>query len=269
LGRAAEPVRPLLISRKDKIPLSDMFGIYALERILDAASTAVLAAVGLLIFESSGHLDAQGTGQAFEKGARTAGTFCALFAIVAISGLIYLRLHGSALLERRMQGWLSQHGWRAGVARNLLGFVRGVQTVRTWGDVAAAVIYSGLHWLLVACVYLLVLLSFGGKLATLRFPDAVLILVFSAVGSVVQLPGVGGGAQALSVVALTQLYGVEREPAVAAAMILWLVTFASCSFAGVPLLIREGWSLGELKRMREHEDEQIEAELAGQTAKPL
>src|SRR5713101_542653 len=53
LGRAAEPVRPLLISRKDKIPLSDIFGIYALERILDAASTAVLAAVGLLIFESS------------------------------------------------------------------------------------------------------------------------------------------------------------------------------------------------------------------------
>jgi uncharacterized protein (TIRG00374 family) len=266
LGRAAEPVRPLLIARKDKIPLSDIFGIYVLERILDAASTAVLAAVGLLIFESSGHLDAQGTGRAFEKGARTAGTLFALFAIVAITGLIYLRLHGSALLERRMQGWLSQRGWRAGVARNLLGFVRGVQTVRTWGDVAAAVIYSGLHWLLVACVYLLVLQSFGGKLAALRFSDAVLILVFSAVGSAVQLPGVGGGAQALSVVAFTQLYGVEREPAVAAAMILWLVTFASCSFAGVPLLLREGWSLGELKRMREHEGEQIEAELVSQAA---
>ncbi|HET7108752.1 MAG TPA: lysylphosphatidylglycerol synthase transmembrane domain-containing protein [Candidatus Acidoferrum sp.] len=262
LGRAAEPVRPLLISRKDKIPLSDIFGIYVLERILDAASTAVLAAVGLLIFESSGHLDAQGAGRAFEKGARTAGTFFALFAVVAISGLIYLRLHGSALLERRMQSWLTRHGWRAGVARNLLGFVRGVQTIRSWGDVAAAVIYSGLHWLLVAFVYLLVLQSFGEKLATLRFADAVLILVFSAVGSAVQLPGVGGGAQALSVVALTQLYGVEREPAVAAAMMLWLVTFASCSFAGVPLLIHEGWSIGELKRMREHEDEEIEAELA-------
>jgi len=269
LGRAAEPVRPLLISRKDKVPLSDIFGIYALERILDAASTAVLAAAGLLIFESSGHLDAQGTGQAFEKGARTAGTFFALFAIVAISGLIYLRLHGSAVLERRMQGWLTQHGWRADVARNLLGFVRGVQTVRSWGDVTAAVIYSALHWLLVVCVYLLVLQSFGGRLAALRFPDGVLILVFSLVGSAVQLPVAGGGAQALSVVAFTQLYGVEREPALAAAMILWLVTFASCSFAGVPLLIREGWSLGELRRMREHEGEQIEAELAGQAAKHL
>jgi uncharacterized protein (TIRG00374 family) len=266
LGRAAEPVRPLLISRKDKIPISDIFGIYALERILDAASTAVLAAAGLLIFESSGHLNAQGAGQAFEKGARTAGSFFALFAIVAISGLIYLRLHGSALLERRMQGWLKQHGWRAGMARNLLGFVRGVQTIRSWSDVAAAVIYSALHWLLVVAVYFLILKSFSGRLGELTFSDAVLVLVFTLVGSAIQLPGVGGGAQALSIVALSRLYGVEQEPAVAAAMILWVVTFAACSFAGVPLLIREGWSLGELKRMREHEGEQIEAELVGQAA---
>ncbi len=56
LGRAAEPVRPILISRKDKIPLADTFGVYALERILDASCTAVLAAIGLLIFESSGVL---------------------------------------------------------------------------------------------------------------------------------------------------------------------------------------------------------------------
>jgi uncharacterized membrane protein YbhN (UPF0104 family) len=95
LGRAAEPVRPLLISRKDKIPLADTFGIYALERILDGASTAVLAAIGLLVFESSGHLMAQGTAAAFEKGAKTAGTAFAIGAIVAISGLVYLRLHGS------------------------------------------------------------------------------------------------------------------------------------------------------------------------------
>src|SRR5271165_5649972 len=95
LGRAAEPLRPLLISRKDKIPLADTFGIYALERILDAASTAVLAAIGLLVFESSGRFSAEGTAQAFEKGARTAGMAFSLFALIAISALVYLRLHGT------------------------------------------------------------------------------------------------------------------------------------------------------------------------------
>jgi uncharacterized membrane protein YbhN (UPF0104 family) len=270
LGRAADPLRPLLIARKEKIPISGTFGIYALERILDAACTAIVAAVGLLIFESSGHLEAGGTAQAFEKGARSAGTAFALVAIVAISGLIYLRLHGSSVLERRMQVWLAQHhGWRTAFARNLLEFVRGVQTIRSFGDAAAAVIYSAIHWGMVAIVYFLVIKSFGGKLGTLSFADAVLVLVFSLVGSAVQLPMVGGGAQALSMIALTKLYGVEQEPAFAAAMILWLIAFGACSLVGVPLLLREGWSLGELKRMRQQEVAEIDAEIAGSGAKSL
>ena len=49
-----------------------------------------------------------------------------------------------------MQGWLAQHhGWRAGFARNLLEFFRGVQTIRSFGDVAAAVFiprFTGDWW---------------------------------------------------------------------------------------------------------------------------
>lgn len=269
LGRAAEPIRPLLISRKDKIPIADTFGIYALERILDAACTAVLASIGLLVFESSGHLTAEGAGSAFEKAARTAGTAFSIGAIIAISGLVYLRLHGSSVLERRMEGWLVAHGWRANVARILLGFARGVQTVRTWSDLFAAVFLSMFHWILVVLCYFLVTRSFGGRLGTLNFTDAMLVLVFTMVGSAVQLPGVGGGAQALSIVAFTHLYGVEQEAAVAAAMVLWLVTFASCTLAGVPLLLKEGLSLGELRRMREHEDEEIDAEMVEHSSRPL
>ena len=142
LGRAAEPVRPLLISRRDKLPLADTFGIYALERILDAACTAVLAAAGLLVFESSGHLAANGNASMFEKAARTAGTFFSIGAIVAISGLVYLRFHGHSVLERKSQHWLTQHGWKASLARILLGFSRGVQTIRSWGDLGAAIVLS-------------------------------------------------------------------------------------------------------------------------------
>jgi uncharacterized membrane protein YbhN (UPF0104 family) len=126
-----------------------------------------------------------------------------------------------------------------------------VQTIKTAGDVVAAILYSALHWLLVVLVYYLVIQSFGGKLATLTFADAMMVLVFTLVGSAVQLPGVGGGAQALSIIAFTRLYGVEQEPAVAAAMVLWLVTFASCTLVGVPLLFREGWSLGDLRRLED------------------
>src|SRR5262249_15897111 len=211
LGRAAEPVRPLLIARKDKIPVADVFGVYALERILDAASTAVLASVGLFIFESSGALATQGaTAGAFEKGPPPARPVFSLIALAAITALVYLRLHGSAVLERRMQAWLRADGWRARFARILLGFSRGVQTIRTWSDLFAAIVLSLFHWLLVVVVYYLVIQSFGGRLATLTFADSILVLAFNMVGSAVQLPGVGGGAQALRIVAFTHLDGIRQ-----------------------------------------------------------
>src|SRR5207248_1630762 len=38
LGRAGEPVRPLLLARKEKLPIADVFGIYTLERLFDLAA---------------------------------------------------------------------------------------------------------------------------------------------------------------------------------------------------------------------------------------
>ena len=69
-----------------------------------------------------------------------------------------------------------------------------------------------------------------------------------------------------SPIAFTKLYGVPQEPAFAAAMILWLITFGACSLAGVPLLFREGWSLGDLKRLRQQENAEIDSEIADPSA---
>jgi len=89
----------------------------------------------------------------------------------------------------------------------------------------------------------------------------ILVLAFTLVGSAVQLPGVGGGAQLATFLVLTLVLGVEKEPAATAAIILWLVAFASCCIAGLPLLFREGWSMGELRRMAQAEEQAGEAEL--------
>jgi glycosyltransferase 2 family protein len=102
-------------------------------------------------------------------------------------------------------------------------------------------------------VYLWVSHSFGGRLAAISVRDAMLVMAFTLVGSAVQVPGVGGGSQAGSIIAYTAIFGVEREPAVAAAIVLWLISFAMCTVVGVPLLFREGWSLGELRHMAEAE----------------
>jgi hypothetical protein len=82
-----------------------------------------------------------------------------------------------------------------------------------------------------------------------------LLLAVTLVGSVLQLPGIGGGAQIASFVGLTKIFGVEPEPATAIAVVLWLITFAGCILAGIPLLIHEGLSMGELRQLARAEAE--------------
>ena len=123
------------------------------------------------------------------------------------------------------------------------------------GELLLAIFYSAAHWFLVLLVYYWGTRSFGGKMGTLGLGDVMLVMAFSLVGSVVQLPAVGGGAQLASVLVYTKIFGVETEPATAAAIVLWLIGFAACSLAGVPFLIQEGLSLGKLREFVEHEKE--------------
>ncbi|HUL15537.1 MAG TPA: lysylphosphatidylglycerol synthase transmembrane domain-containing protein [Terriglobales bacterium] len=259
LGRAGEPVRPLLLAREAKHPVADVFGIWVLERLFDLASTAVLAAAGLIVFTTRSP-SGEGAGS-LETATKSAGSLLAFGVFAAVMLLLYLRVHGSGMIERKLGAWHAAHGWRGTLARIVLGFVRGIQTIRTWGDFVLATLYSAAHWTLVVVIYYLVAQSFGGRLAQLSLSDNMLILVFTMVGSAVQLPAVGGGSQALTIFAYTKIFGVESEPAVAAALIVWLVTFAACSLAGVPQLIREGLSLGKLRQLAKQEKEEL-AEIA-------
>jgi hypothetical protein len=103
--------------------------------------------------------------------------------------------------------------------------------------------------------------TFPGELSALNFTAATLVLAFTMVGSAAQLPGVGGGAQVATFLVLTLMLGVSKEPAATMAIMAWLVTFASCSIVGLPLLLREGWSMGELRQMARAEEKAGEAAL--------
>src|SRR5215813_3010689 len=51
LGRAGEPIRPLLLARKERLPVADMFGLYFLERLFDTGCTVVVGSRGLVLVE--------------------------------------------------------------------------------------------------------------------------------------------------------------------------------------------------------------------------
>jgi uncharacterized protein (TIRG00374 family) len=259
LGRAGEPVRPLLIARREGFTVSSMFGVYVIERVFDMASTAVLASFAL-VFLPALLVASGGGGGPFLSLLQKTGAVILAGLLVAIGLLCYLRFAGGRAAALRVEAWKARPDWRAKVAGLFGGFLEGLQAIRTGTDLLVAVALTTAHWLLILWIYHWVPRSFGGQLSALDLRAAVLVLACTMMGSTLQLPGVGGGSQLACFLAMTLFLGVDKEPAAAAAIMLWLVTFTSCGLVGIPLLVHEGLSLGELRRIAR---EEREAEAAG------
>ncbi|HWF36893.1 MAG TPA: lysylphosphatidylglycerol synthase transmembrane domain-containing protein [Candidatus Acidoferrales bacterium] len=259
LGRAGEPVRPVLIARKDSLPIPHMLGVYVLERVFDMAAAVVLAGSALLLYQNHGAESGQGT--AIMHIARSAGVgLLAGFVLVGLF-LVYFRFYGGAWVAKKLQHENWRTGWREKLAVLLEGFSDGLQGIRTGGDLMVLLGQTAIHWIGVILAYFWVFHALRGQLLTLSLSASTLVLAFTLVGSAAQLPGVGGGAQVASFLVLTVILGIDKEPSAVGAIMVWLITFASCSLVGVPLLFAEGWSMGELRQMAKAEEKAGEAAL--------
>ena len=255
LGRAGEPVRPLLLARKDRLPVTSMFGIFFLERFCDFAAAAALACLSLLVFPNK--LSDAGADMNWVDGARRGGWILLAALIVLVALLVYHRLHGAGAVDRGLERWRTAGGIRSSFASLITGVSEGLQAIRTPSDLLAALFYTALHWFLAVLIYLWVAHAFAGAFlhSDMNFSGAMLLLAVTLVGSVLQLPGVGGGAQIAAFIGLTKIFGMEQEPAAAVAVVLWIITFAGTAIVGIPLLIHEGMSVGELRHLARSEAE--------------
>jgi hypothetical protein len=91
------------------------------------------------------------------------------------------------------------------------------------------------------------------QLRDLDISHVLLLMGFSTVGSIVQLPAVGGGSQLAVITALQVVYGVPAEMAVSCGIVLWLVTSMSCIPVGLVFARREHLSLRRLSEASAHE----------------
>jgi hypothetical protein len=89
-------------------------------------------------------------------------------------------------------------------------------------------------------------MSYG--MDALKIPvSQLLILVFSSMlGSMLQLPAVGGGSQIAVIATLSNVFDVPPEMAASCGILLWLVTFAAVIPVGLILAHHERLSLRKL-----------------------
>ena len=74
-------------------------------------------------------------------------------------------------------------------------------------------------------------------------------MVISLMGSLLLIPGIGGGTQVATFVALTELFGMPLEVASSVAILLWVLTYMVVLLPGLPLIAREGLTWQRLRGM--------------------
>jgi hypothetical protein len=81
--------------------------------------------------------------------------------------------------------------------------------------------------------------------------DVLIFMGFVSFGAVVQIPGIGGGIQVVSVIVLTELFGIQLELATTFAFVVWAVTFVAIVPVGLIWAVKDGLDWRNLRQIGE------------------
>jgi hypothetical protein len=169
-------------------------------------------------------------------------------------GAIIISRKGEALanwFEIRFSHWTKNLGHR--VAQKIREFGAGLNTVHSTFSFLLLVLVSLLMWYVIALAYHEVTIAYHHAAFGLTdnpldipVPQILLLMGSSMVGSILQLPGVGGGSQLATIATLEHIFDVPKELALSCGIMLWLVTFVAVVPVGLILAHREHLSLRRL-----------------------
>jgi len=246
LGRAGEMVRPYIIAKKERLTFTSQIAVWGVERIFDMGAFASLLALSFL----SPDLRAL----PFYHGLRDG-----VFALIALVGVLLI----GAIAVRRSGERVGQflHDLFAGFApkfahhlrEKVRSFSTGLATIHDLSSAVQLVVVSFLMWVLIAFAYYAITHAYGGQLATLTMPQQIVLMGSSMLGSMLQLPAVGGGQQVAAIAMLHSGFGIEQELAVSCGILIWAITFMSVIPTGLLLARHEHLSIRAVAEAEERE----------------
>lgn len=253
VGRAGEVVRPAYIARAEKLSFTSQVAVWVLERLYDSFALVILFALGLYV-EALHPQTAHSATILHAIHSAAVGVLILCAVIVAL--LVLYRIYSEEVLI-----WIGRllAGAPKTIRNHALNFLRsfsdGLNVIQNRRDFSASVLCTIVLWALNVTAIWLVFRSLGGQLQGLSWWVAALTLVFSSLGLIIQLPGVGGGYQVVILLVLKNLFQVSAEGAASAAILTWLTVMAPCLILGLALLIHKGLSLKKLQAITEEEYE--------------
>jgi len=250
LGRLGEFVRPYLVARRQNLTFTSQLGVYAVERVFDLLAAAVIIAVTLSVSTSVRSLPDH-------EDFRRAGYLgiAAAFALALIA--VAIRLAGSRMADAAERAFsIFSRKFAHGVKEKVLAFSHGLGAIGGWLDLLLVLFYSFLTWGLIALAYVVIVHAFRlPELAKIAPAQTIVLMAASLLGSFLQLPVVGGGAQLATIHALISILGVAPEAATACGLTLYVVTFLTVIPAGLVFARVEHVSLRNVAKASEAEEE--------------
>jgi hypothetical protein len=214
-------------------------GIWTVERIFDMASYAAIVATVVLLGHNLADL---------RQLRLAAYVLFGLIALLTLATLVMCWRGDTAIawLQRKM----GRSTMATQLAARLQAFIAGVEGIRELSSFLQVTALSLTVWLVITVAYFEVLQAYP-TLQALPYSAAALLVGFSMIGGLVQLPAVGGGAQLVTILALVHVLHVPRELAVSCGILLWLVSFQAVTPAGLLLAHRLRISLRGASRNAE------------------
>jgi hypothetical protein len=219
--------------------------IWLLERIWDLL--VVLAMFGFALTRVQ--IDPSAVSPTMQWLLRTGGVIVAVLCTVCVAMLLMIGIF-SDVAQRRIREAMPivPERFRARVEGILLAFAGGMRATRSGSFNAQILAYSVAEWAIIVAATWCLLRSFP-QTSNFTFVDSAVFIGFVAFGSIVQLPGIGGGMQVASILILTELFAVDLAAATGVAILIWLTMYVFIAPIGVMLAVHEGLKWKELSHL--------------------
>ena len=240
LGRAGELARPLWLSRREGVAVSGSIATIVVERFLDMLMIACLFGAALVVVEVPAGSEAT-LGQL-----KRAAWLILAGAISAAAALIAIRTHSK---------WIAGLIRYRRIASSIESFAEGLAFLQNGRAFVAVVLLSVVLWIVIAVQFWFLLM---GMNFSFSLGAGTLVMVAAGIGSLAQIPGIGGGFQVAYTICMTTLFQVPKEQATATSLIAWVVSYGPTVAVAAIYLVAQGISLRELKStIRKPESETV------------
>ncbi len=262
IGRMGEIVRPMWLPMRDKrVRPSAALVTLGLERIFDMAALTCFFAFNLLLFSAP-----VGRETEFEY-VEIVGWLMLTAVVVGFVALAIYQRRSERFIE-----WFDRFTTRRWIPARLHAIFVSIlkqlsaalAILRDWKELVSVSFWTFLLWLSIAIPTWLVLLAFDMPIS---FSDALFIMGFAAVSSVVPTPGGAAGAfhTATAASLLFLKNDIQTEDAAAVSIAMHLVYFAPAIFFGIYYFIHGDISIERFRRLLsvENAEREIESDSPG------